>query len=623
MNNLPELFDKAPPVALDAERALLCAMMIDGRICGEVASILSGPEDFSDAAHAAIYEAIMDAFNRQSATDLVSIKQALVDKGIFEQVGGADYLSELHETTHTSASAPTHARIVRDKARLRQLIENAGKTLHMAYTNASADATDIARTAMEGLSAIMPRVAKEEMVHADTSAAYDLWDASPPEIRRIFRALKNPTDPRKKGILLSDPCKLLLAYVIAGIAASKKIRVSNEHMLSKAEEFYTNHFCFFINNSGDSKTGTTGIIQEFIEAFEGAVPYGGLIPCLESGMASGPVLLAKNTFGLHDQRIKDRAIGTGMILPDLPGTKKDAGPRREVTAHDMRESREKYKAELWSKRDNVRPIIFVVDELAEKLANIARIQNSCLIDVHSSGPHARIQGEYNGTGICYGYGACISIVGNMQKSIAADLFYNSKNASSGLQGRCLPLSNDFMHDVCLGDSIQAGQEEVAEWLAKEFGAMPVNYIDARFPSFEDSAIRARNAANHGIEFNKFHIMTQRLLAPMFAWSEPDAVAKAYDACLRLLVDLYPHAFKTGVEALSKAEESSSMGRVEAVVRKKTTGKMDVRTHDLLLGFNGKERQGKRPEVESILEKWGWVPYGTKTRPNDRVGWRKK
>lgn len=623
MNNLPELFEKAPPVALDAEKALLGAMMHDGTICGQIPSILNGPEDFSDAAHAAIYEAIMDVFNRQGSTDLVSIKQAIKDKGIWEQVGGGDYLAELCDTVYSAVSAPAHARIVRDKARLRQLIENAGKTLHMAYTNASADASDIARTAMEGLASIMPRVAQEEQVHADTSAAYDLWDASPPEIRRIFRALKNPTDPRKKGILLSDPCKLLLAYVIAGIAASKKIKVSNEHMLSPVEEFYTNHFCFFVNNSGDSKTGTTGIIQDFIEAFEAAMPHGGLSPCLEAGMATGPVLVIKDCFGVHDQRIKDRAIGTGMILPNLPGTKKDAEPRREVTAHDMCEAREKYKEELWNKRETVRPIIFVVDELAEKLSNVAGIANGALIDIHSSGPHVRTEGKYNGVGTCYGYGACISIIGNMQKALAAKMFYNSKNASSGLQGRCLPLSNDFMAGVHIGDEISASQKDVAEFLAKEFGAMPVNYIDARFPSFEDSEIRAKNAAHHGIEFNKFHIMTQRLLAPMFAWSETDAIAKAYDACLRLLVDLYPHAFRTGVEALSRSQELDSGGKTEAIVRKKTAGKTDIRTRDILMGFSGEERPGKRPEVEAILEKWGWVPYGTQKRPNDNVGWRKK
>lgn len=622
MSSLQELFEKAPPTALESEQAVICAMLIDASCVPKITAILDGPEDFSSPAHAAIYEAAVSVHSASGVSDIVSVAQKLRDMDIFDTVGGADYLAELCEMLPSSASAPHHAQIVREKARLRSAVEKAGSILDAVY-NQNKDSATIAREALEGFGEMMPRESEPEEPKPDGMAAIALWDASPPEIRRIFRALKNPSDPRKKGILLSDPCKLLLAYVIAGIAASKKIRVSNEHMLSKAEEFYTNHFCFFVNNSGDSKTGTTGIIQEFIETFEESMPTGGLAPCLESGMATGPVLVIKDCFGSHDQRIKDRAIGTGMILPDLPGTKKDAEPRREVTAHDMREARESYKAEIWEKRDTIRPIIFVVDELAEKLSNVARIANGSLIDIHSSGPHVRIEGKYNGIGTCYGYGACISIIGNMQKALAADLFYNSRNASSGLQGRCLPLSNDFLADIIIGDNISASQEESAKFLANEFGAMPVNYIDARFPSFDDSELRALNAAHHGIEFNKFHVMTQRLLAPMFAWSEQDAILRAYDACLRLLIDLYPHAFRTGVEALSKAEESATGGKTEAIVKKKVQGKNDVRTRDVMMGFRGDERHGKRAEVEAILEKLGWEPYSTQNRPKENVGWRKK
>lgn len=141
--DVKELFEKAPPVALDAERALLGALMQDWRMCGEVIQVLSGPGDFSHPGHAAIYETLMDAFNHKGATDLVSLKQALEDKKILEQVGGVDYLVELHETVPSAASAPHHAQIVREKATVRRLIESAGLTLDDCYNHQTLPAAEL------------------------------------------------------------------------------------------------------------------------------------------------------------------------------------------------------------------------------------------------------------------------------------------------------------------------------------------------------------------------------------------------------------------------------------------------------------------------------------------------
>ncbi len=131
--DMSQLFDKSPPVALDAEKALLGSMMIDWRICGEVLQILTGPDDFSHPGHAAIYETLVEAFNHKGATDLVSLKQALEDKKILDQIGGSDYLIELYEMVPSAASAPHHAAIVKEKAVVRRLIESAGLTLDDCY----------------------------------------------------------------------------------------------------------------------------------------------------------------------------------------------------------------------------------------------------------------------------------------------------------------------------------------------------------------------------------------------------------------------------------------------------------------------------------------------------------
>lgn len=130
---LPKLFDKTPPHALEAEIGLLGSMILDWQICGEVLQILSGPDDFYKAEHAAIYQLLIELYDQNDPIDLVRIKQRLQDLGQLEEIGGVDYLVQLCEAAFP-AHAVYHAKLVCEKAILRRLIDAAGKILFDAYT---------------------------------------------------------------------------------------------------------------------------------------------------------------------------------------------------------------------------------------------------------------------------------------------------------------------------------------------------------------------------------------------------------------------------------------------------------------------------------------------------------
>lgn len=611
--NLPALFEKSPPVAIEAEKAMLGSMMLGAD------SFDLTPDDFSQPANAAIF----DAMQKIGSGDIIAVKQALLDADLLDNVGGSDYLADLHETVPSSASARHYANIIKDKANRRRIIEAAGLMLDDAYNNQDIQADELRARAEERLALIATKKQNDEPeIIENCTAAQDFWDATPAEIRHIFYSLKNPTDPGKHRIILSDTCILLMSYALAGTLAAKRVVVSNDHMNSKVEHFYPNHFVFFVNRSGDSKTGTIGTVLEFIKNFTAALPPHGQKPRIESGMATGPVLVIGECFGLHKDRIKSREVGTGIVLAQPANARKDAPERREVTHADHIRAVEEYKAELWRNRDAIQPIIYAVDELAEKLANVAKIANGSLIDIHTSGPEAMIEGKYNGIGTCYGYGACVSIWGNMQTALAAELFYNPKNAASGLQGRCLPLSNDFLPHVTLGDDTQGNQANVAAWMANDFGGFAVNEMPINFPSFDDTDLRQKKQSFHGIEFNKFHIMTQRILAPLAFWGGLDAAVAAYGPCLRLLMELYPHAFATGVGAQSESLSQSNIGRLSAVVDKRLKGKKRIETSDILIGFQSGERSSRREEVNAYMASKGWHPIPCQRRKNEIKGWSK-
>ncbi|MEM1209410.1 MAG: replicative DNA helicase [Planctomycetota bacterium] len=130
---LTKLFDKLPPSAPEAEAALLGSMILDWRVCADVLQLVKTGDDFAKPAHAAIYDALIELYNTTQSIDLVQLNQRLVDKAILDQVGGVDYLVELAESVPSATSAGYYAKIVRDKAVLRGLIEKAGTIIYDAY----------------------------------------------------------------------------------------------------------------------------------------------------------------------------------------------------------------------------------------------------------------------------------------------------------------------------------------------------------------------------------------------------------------------------------------------------------------------------------------------------------
>jgi len=131
------LLDKLPPHSLEAEMSLLGSLIVAGtdnvHLVGEVMQIVRGAGDFYQPRHAQIYESLVELYDVHQAIDLVQLTQRLRDRQQEEAVGGVDYLIELAESVPTAVNAMHYARIVRDKAKIRHLINAAGQILHHAY----------------------------------------------------------------------------------------------------------------------------------------------------------------------------------------------------------------------------------------------------------------------------------------------------------------------------------------------------------------------------------------------------------------------------------------------------------------------------------------------------------
>lgn len=127
------LFDKQPPHAIEAEMALLGAMILDWQVVGDVLQVLKGADDFYKPQHAAIFESVVELYDQSQSVDMVQLNQKLADKQMLEEVGGLEALLGLVDAVPDSSGAARYAQIVRDKAILRRLIETTGQVLHECY----------------------------------------------------------------------------------------------------------------------------------------------------------------------------------------------------------------------------------------------------------------------------------------------------------------------------------------------------------------------------------------------------------------------------------------------------------------------------------------------------------
>ena len=114
--------DRQPPHNLEAEEAVLGAVLAAGRLLAEVAALLE-EADFYRPAHRAIWRAMLRLADRGQPTDPVTVLGELDDSGELADVGGGPFLHTLVEAVPTVANAGHYARLVAETARRRRVID--------------------------------------------------------------------------------------------------------------------------------------------------------------------------------------------------------------------------------------------------------------------------------------------------------------------------------------------------------------------------------------------------------------------------------------------------------------------------------------------------------------------
>src|SRR5215470_5573913 len=123
--------DRTLPHNLEAERSVLGAILLHNDAFN-LAEVVDS-EDFFRDAHRRIFDKMVKLAERSDAIDLVTLKEELGRSGELDEVGGPAYIAALVDGVPRSTNVEHYARIIKEKATLRNLIFSASKILATAY----------------------------------------------------------------------------------------------------------------------------------------------------------------------------------------------------------------------------------------------------------------------------------------------------------------------------------------------------------------------------------------------------------------------------------------------------------------------------------------------------------
>src|ERR1700735_2050412 len=142
-------FERTPPHDLAAEQCVLGGMMLSKDAISDVIEVIR-PQDHYRPAHQIVHEVVLDLYGRGEPADAVTVAAELSRRGEIARVGGADYLHTLIASVPTAANAGYYARIVRERAIMRRLVEVGTRIVQLGYSGDGDAAELLDRAEAEG-----------------------------------------------------------------------------------------------------------------------------------------------------------------------------------------------------------------------------------------------------------------------------------------------------------------------------------------------------------------------------------------------------------------------------------------------------------------------------------------
>jgi replicative DNA helicase len=123
---------KIPPQNVEAEQSVLGGILLEPEALSRVLEVMSG-EDLYREAHRKIFSAMLELYQQGLPVDLITLTETLQKRGQLEEVGGVGYLASLADAVPSAVNIDVYARIIREKAVIRRLIQRATEIASKGY----------------------------------------------------------------------------------------------------------------------------------------------------------------------------------------------------------------------------------------------------------------------------------------------------------------------------------------------------------------------------------------------------------------------------------------------------------------------------------------------------------
>jgi replicative DNA helicase len=173
------LAQRLPPQNLEAEISVLGGVLLDNEALNRVLEVIK-EGDFYRESHRKIFSAILDLYERSEPVDLITLSEALKKREALEAVGGVEYLNSLVNSVPTAANISYYAKIVKEKAILRKLINRSTDIISQVY-GVSGDVDDFLDQAERSIFEI-----SEDRVRPSFYPLKDIIKASFKTIERLY-----------------------------------------------------------------------------------------------------------------------------------------------------------------------------------------------------------------------------------------------------------------------------------------------------------------------------------------------------------------------------------------------------------------------------------------------------
>lgn len=174
METMSKVSDALLPFSVEAEQAVLGAVLADAQCLIKVTDLIPKKDSFYKTAHQLIFEAYLKLAEKNENIDLITVSEFLKNHEQLQEVGGRSYLAELTNAAPVAANAEYYAQIVKTKAIHRNMINAGNQIVELGY-KADEDLDILVDKAEQVIFNLAQNKSKESLTHIENILT-DSWE---------------------------------------------------------------------------------------------------------------------------------------------------------------------------------------------------------------------------------------------------------------------------------------------------------------------------------------------------------------------------------------------------------------------------------------------------------------